>query len=363
MKKILNIIVTAALLTVTGASFAPVNCYAVETATEETTEIEQNISDLVASDDEKAPAQKVGKEGMVPVYGTDVVDGTYAVEVDSSSSMFRIVKAELTVSEGEMTAVITLSGKGYIKLFMGTGVEAVAADESEYVSFVEDADGAYTFEIAVEALNQELECTGFSKRKEKWYDHQILFEADTLPADALLIELTSETESVTEDMTEVSENTEPVEETQIAIVEQETTSLADGNYTIDVDLAGGSGRASITSPAELSVTGGLATATIEWSSPNYDYMIVNGGKYLPVNDAGNSVFLIPVLSFDKEMQVIADTVAMSTPHEVTYTLNFHTDSAQPVDTRNSNKLGIVVVAVAAVLLIAGIVVVVVRKKK
>ena len=52
------------------------------------------------------------------------------------------------------------------------------------------------------------------------------------------------------------------------------------------------------------------------------YMIVNGEKYLPVNTEGNSVFEIPVDSFDKPLDVIADTVAMSKPHEIEYTIHF-----------------------------------------
>ncbi len=64
-------------------------------------------------------------------------------------------------------------------------------------------------------------------------------------------------------------------------------------------------------------------------SPNYDYMIVDGQKYMPVNTDGNSVFEIPV-KLDTPMQVIGDTVAMSKPHEIEYTLTFHSDSATEV---------------------------------
>ena len=97
----------------------------------------------------------------------------------------------------------------------------------------------------------------------------------------------------------------------------------DGTYQMEVELLGGSGRASVTSPAEVEIKDGKAVATLEWSSPNYDYMVVNGEKYLPVNTEGNSVFRIPVEAFDRDITVIADTVAMSTPHEIEYTLNFH----------------------------------------
>ena len=97
----------------------------------------------------------------------------------------------------------------------------------------------------------------------------------------------------------------------------------DGTYQMEVELLGGSGRASVTSPAKVEIKDGKAVATLEWSSPNYDYMVVNGEKYLPVNTEGNSVFRIPVEAFDQDIAVIADTVAMSTPHEIEYTLNFH----------------------------------------
>ena len=100
----------------------------------------------------------------------------------------------------------------------------------------------------------------------------------------------------------------------------------DGEYSIQVDLEGGSGKASVTSPTILTVEDGKAYAQIQWSSSNYDYMIVDGEKYEPVNKDGNSTFEIPVTVFDAEMEVTADTVAMSTPHEIEYTLNFDSSS-------------------------------------
>ena len=89
-----------------------------------------------------------------------------------------------------------------------------------------------------------------------------------------------------------------------------------------VVLEGGSGRATVDSPAALTVAEGKMTATIVWSSPNYDYMIVDGEKYLPTNTEGNSTFEIPVAALGTPLAVTADTVAMSTPHEIEYTLTF-----------------------------------------
>ena len=91
---------------------------------------------------------------------------------------------------------------------------------------------------------------------------------------------------------------------------------------MNVVLEGGSGRATVDSPAALTVADGKMTATIVWSSPNYDYMIVDGEKYLPTNTEGNSTFVIPVAALGTPLSVTADTVAMSTPHEIEYTLTF-----------------------------------------
>ena len=114
------------------------------------------------------------------------------------------------------------------------------------------------------------------------------------------------------------------QQTEAVLTQEETGwEFQDGTYQMEVELLGGSGRASVTSPAKVEIKDGKAVATLEWSSPNYDYMVVNGEKYLPVNTEGNSVFRIPVEAFDRDITVIADTVAMSTPHEIEYTLNFH----------------------------------------
>ena len=98
--------------------------------------------------------------------------------------------------------------------------------------------------------------------------------------------------------------------------------MNDGTYRIDVTLAGGSGKASVSSPSELTVADGAMTARIEWSSPHYDLMIVDGDRYLPVNTEGNSVFLIPVAALDASLDVQAETVAMSEPHLIEYQLTF-----------------------------------------
>lgn len=257
------------------------------------------VSETVAATEETAEQQSVGTEGMTPVLASELRDGVYQIQVDSSSSMFRIEACELTVKDGSMTADMKMGGTGYLKLYMGTGEEAAKAPEEKMIPFEEAADGSHHFTVPVEALDKELDCAAFSKKKEKWYDRVLVFRADSLPADAL---------------------------TDAAQVTAESLGLADGCYTVEVSMEGGSGRVSVESPAKLVVKDQKAVAEVVWSSPNYDYMKVGEEKFLPVNQGGEtSVFEIPVTVFDRKMAVAADTTAMSTPHEIEYTLLF--DSA------------------------------------
>ena len=96
--------------------------------------------------------------------------------------------------------------------------------------------------------------------------------------------------------------------------------FADGTYSVDVTLSGGTGRASI-EEATVVIEKGNAIATIVWSSPYYEYMLIGEAKYEPIQKSGNSTIKIPVV-LDEEMKVSALTVAMSQPHLVEYTLCF-----------------------------------------
>ena len=130
--------------------------------------------------------------------------------------------------------------------------------------------------------------------------------------------------------------------------------LADGEYTVEVTMEGGSGRASIQSPTELTIENGQAQAEIVWSSSHYDYMMVDGDKYLPVNTEGNSTFEIPVSVFDEPMTVIGDTTAMSVPHEVEYTLTFASESVSSVQSSGGNGMGGAGIAIVLALVVAAV---------
>lgn len=271
---------------------APAETEAPETPNE--TKPAEAASEQVASGSEMTTVEDVVEEGMVPVYGDSLKDGVYDITVDSSSSMFKIAACELIVENGRMTAVMHMGGTGYLYVYMGTGQEAVADAETAYIPY-EEVDGVHTFTVPVEALDAGIDCTAFSKNKEKWYDRTLLFRADSLPKDAFRDGF---------------------------FVTAESLGLADGDYTVSVTLEGGSGRASVESPARLRVENGAAYATIVWSSSNYDYMRIEDMMFDPIQTEGNSTFEISVPAFDRKVTVYADTTAMSTPHEIEYTLFF-----------------------------------------
>ena len=228
-------------------------------------------------------------------------DGTYTAEFDTDSSMFHVNEASdgkgtLTVEDGQMTLHISLQSKKIVNLYVGMAADA-PDHEADWLQPTTDtvtySDGTseevYGFDVPVEALDTDFQLAILGT-KGKWYDHTV---------------------SVRNVEAQAAEAAE---------------TPADGSYTCEVTLEGGSGRATVDSPAALTVADGKMTATIVWSSPNYDYMVVDGEKYLPTNTEGNSTFEIPVSALGTPLSVVADTVAMSTPHEIEYTLTFSAPS-------------------------------------
>lgn len=231
-------------------------------------------------------------------------DGVYTAEFSTDSSMFHVSEAcdgkgTLTVKDGVMTIHISLGSKKILNLYPGLAEDA-AKDGAVLLEPTTDtvtySDGmteeVYGFDVPVPVIGEEFDLALIGT-KGKWYDHKV---------------------KVSDPVAEGAADT------------FDLSAVEDGSYTIELTMEGGSGRASIQSPAQLAIADGAATATLEWSSPNYDYMLVNGEKYLPVNTEGNSVFEVPVEALDAPLTMIGDTVAMSTPHEVEYTVTFHSET-------------------------------------
>ncbi|MGI6174335.1 MAG: hypothetical protein ACOYI8_10635 [Christensenellales bacterium] len=113
-------------------------------------------------------------------------EGLYTIGVQSNSRMFNVSKCVLHVYDGRMTAVITLGGTGYGYIYPGTAQEATDAPMDTWIPYVEDWEGAYTYALPIDALNEGLAVAAYSKRYEKWYDRTLVFHSVTLaPYDAI----------------------------------------------------------------------------------------------------------------------------------------------------------------------------------
>ena len=257
----------------------------------ESTEAAETVSTEIAQDKAQLP------------------DGVYTAEFSTDSSMFHVSEAcdgkgTLTVKDGVMTIHISLGSKKILNLYPGLAEDA-AKDGAVLLEPTTDtvtySDGmteeVYGFDVPVPAIGEEFDLALIGT-KGKWYDHKV---------------------KVSDPVAEGAADT------------FDLSTVEDGSYTIELTMEGGSGRASIQSPAQLAIADGAATAILEWSSPNYDYMLVNGEKYLPVNTEGNSVFEVPVEALDAPLTMIGDTVAMSTPHEVEYTVTFHSETLESTE--------------------------------
>lgn len=124
--------------------------------------------------------------GTSPILADQLAEGEYPIDVTCASEHFRVTAATLTVKDGAMTAVITLSGTAYTRFFVGTAEEAAAAGEDQYLSFQTSAEGTYQYEIPVSCLDAEIPCAAWSAKKETWYDRVLVFVSASLPEAAFL---------------------------------------------------------------------------------------------------------------------------------------------------------------------------------
>ena len=197
-------------------------------------------------------------------------NGTYVVTFLSDHSMFHVNDANndkgiLTVKDGEMTVHVSLQSKKIVKLFYGNKEDAQkeGADLIEpSVDLIDYGDGytseVYGFDVPVPYLDEPFEVSILGTH-DNWYTHNVTVSDPVLGDD----------------------------------IHQGT---------------------------ELDLENGEATLTLIWSSANYDYMIVDGAELKPVNEEGNSTFEVPVKVLNEPFKVIADTTAMSQPHEIEYEL-------------------------------------------
>ena len=291
-------------------------------------------------------------EGMTKY--VQVSDGSYKVNVTSSSSMFKVTNCILTSKDGNMTAKITLSGTGYEYLYVGTSAEAALADKSKWIPYVVDENGRYTYTIPVSLLDTGISVAAFSHKNQLWYDRTLTFVSDSMQN----LNNNNSTNGNTGNNSNTNQgnntnqnnnsgngnnsgntgtNQTPDKESKYeadlnggtARVNSATT-LADGVYTPDkFSWSGGTGKVSI-SCTKITVTGGQAYATIVFSSGSYGYVKANGNTYYPTATGSTSTFVIPV-ELNKNNTIIGMTTKMSTAHEISYSIFIYLSAAAKAD--------------------------------
>ena len=302
MRKLLALLLAALVLAAvfTGCAQKQTETAAADAKTAQTDQTTETASSESAAEEPspEAPAEPA------------LADGVYTADFNTDSSMFHANEAcdgkgTLTVEDGVMTIHVSLVSKTIVNLFPGLAEDA-QKDGAELLQPTTDtvtySDGlseeVYGFDIPVPALDTEFDLALIGK-KGVWYDHKV---------------------SVS--------NPVPVEGAGKTV---QDLALADGTYTAEVAFSGGSGRSHVESPVTITVADGKATATLIWSSSKYDYMVVDDVRYDVLTTEPGSTFEIPVEVFDKDITVIGDTTAMSTPHEIEYTLNFSSGSLTPAE--------------------------------
>ena len=272
---------------------------------------------------------------MNRIYPT-AVDGTYTIDVDSSASMFRVVACKLTVKDGLMTAVLTLSGTGYDYLYVGTGTEAENADSKLWVPFSASADGKYTYTIPVSALDKKIAVAAHSIKNKKWYDRELTFKYDTLqkinddsntnPSNPSTPSKPSDNNgnsnsnaSKPNDGKADNESKWEADTSGSTSAVNSFTTLADGVYTPDrFSWSGGTGKVKITCN-KVTIQNGQAYATLVFDSDHYQYVKADGKTYYTTKGGGMATVVIPI-ALNQNNTILGMTDKMSVAHEIAYTI-------------------------------------------
>ena len=306
MKKFIALVLAVLMLLAVLAGCAQQSAPAEPTESEQTEQTAEPETPEQSAEEETPAEPEAEEEPEQPA----LPDGVYTAEFNTDSSMFHANEAcdgkgTLTVENGEMTIHVSLASTSILNLFPGTAEDAqkdgavLLQPTTDTVTYSDGlSDEVYGFDIPVPALDEEFDVALIGK-KGKWYDHKV---------------------SVS--------NPVPVEASGKTAAD---LGLTDGAYTVELTFAGGSGKAYVQSPCTLIVADGVVTATIVWSSSKYDYMLVDGARYDVLSTDPGSTFEIPVAAFDTDLTVVGDTTAMSTPHEIEYTLNFASASLKSTE--------------------------------
>ena len=279
-----------------------------------------------------------------------IADGTYQVNAEAGGKMFRVTDCVMTVKNGQMTAAVTLSGQGYNRIYLGD-VNNAPDDEKNWILPESLLAEQYTFQVPVEKLDEVMTIAVHTTKSNKWDTRTLTFHSEGMtkiadnnngndsngnngnngsltpggnnnnPGN------TSNGNNSGNTGNNTTNNGKPDKESKYESDLNKSTAkvnsgtgLKDGVYTPDsFSWSGGTGKVNITC-SKVTVTGGQAYATITFSSPHYQYVKANGNVYYPSAKTGSSTsFVIPV-ELNKNNSVVGMTTAMSTAHEIKYTI-------------------------------------------
>ena len=279
-----------------------------------------------------------------------LTDGTYQVNAEAGGKMFRVTDCVMTVKNGQMTAAVTLSGQGYNRIYLGD-VNNAPDDEKNWILPDSLLAEQYTFQIPVEKLDEVMTIAVHTTKSNKWDTRTLTFHSEgmTKIADSNNGGASNGNNGSNGSLTPGGNNNNPgntsngnnsgnagnnttnngkpdKESKYESDLNKSTakvnsgTGLKDGVYTPDsFSWSGGTGKVSI-SCSKVTVTGGQAYATITFSSTHYQYVKANGNVYYPSSKTGSSTsFVIPV-ELNKNNTIVGMTTAMSTAHEIKYTI-------------------------------------------
>lgn len=286
-----------------------------------------------------------------------IADGTYQVNAEAGGKMFRVTDCVMTVKNGQMTAAVTLSGRGYNRIYLGD-VNNASDDEKNWILPDSLLAEQYTFQIPVEKLDEVMTIAVHTTKSNKWDTRTLTFHSEgmTKIADSNHGNASNGNNGSNGSLTPGGNNNNPgntsngnnsgstgsnngntgnnttnngkpdKESKYESDLNKSTarvnsaTGLKDGVYTPDsFSWSGGTGKVRI-SCSKVTVTGGQSYATITFSSTHYQYVKANGNVYYPSSKTGSSTsFVIPV-ELNKNNTIVGMTTAMSAAHEIKYTI-------------------------------------------
>lgn len=235
-------------------------------------------------------AQKTGNKTLT--------DGNYQVDVETGNKMFKVTNCILTSEKGKMYAVITLSGTGYDYLYMGTAADAAKATAKDYIPYVVNEAGQYTYKIPVKSLDKGIAVAAHSIKNDKWYDRTLTF-------------LSSSAKRI----------------------------IADGKYQVNAEAGGKMIRVT---NCVMTVKNGQMTAAVTLSGQGYNRIYLGDVNDAP-NDESNWIlpdsllaeqytFQIPVEKLDEVMTIAVHTTKSNKWD--TRTLTFHSEGMTKIADSN-----------------------------